>query len=107
MSEHVLEEVVSRHHPDDAGRRHKHAVDETLRLSELDRGTVIDHLDGDNTARELISCGLVRETCPKCGDAHLQLILRQRQVRVAHLFCCECQACFDAHYNNGASALTI
>jgi hypothetical protein len=26
---------------------------------------------------------------------------------VAHLFCADCASCFDAHYPNGASALTI
>jgi hypothetical protein len=26
---------------------------------------------------------------------------------VAHLFCAECESCFDAHYPNGTSALTI
>jgi hypothetical protein len=28
-------------------------------------------------------------------------------VRSAHLFCDKCSACFDAHYPNGRSALTI
>ena len=107
MSEHVLEEVVSSTNQVDPGRRHKHQLDETLILTELDPAKVVDHLDDDNTALELLTCGSVRETCPKCEQAHLQLILRQRQVRVAHLFCCECLACFDAHYKNGASALTI
>jgi hypothetical protein len=26
---------------------------------------------------------------------------------VAHLFCADCASCFDAHYPNGAPALTI
>jgi hypothetical protein len=26
---------------------------------------------------------------------------------VAHLFCAECESCFDAHYPNGTPALTI
>jgi hypothetical protein len=33
--------------------------------------------------------------------------LRQQCVRLAHLFCAECHSCFDAHYPNGESALTI
>jgi hypothetical protein len=33
--------------------------------------------------------------------------LRQQAVRVAHLFCAECESCFDAHYPNGTPALTI
>ncbi|MES2900790.1 MAG: hypothetical protein V4723_13765 [Pseudomonadota bacterium] len=107
MSEHVLEEVISRQDQDHPRRRHKHQLDETLILTELDPAKVVDHLDGDDGALELMTCGSVRETCPKCGEAHLQLILRQRQVRLAHLYCCECQSCFDAHYKNGVSALTI
>ncbi len=107
MSEHVLEEVVSRYDQAVPGRRHKHHLDETLILTKLDPAQVVDHLDGADAPLELMTCGSVRETCPTCGDAHLQLILRQRQVRMAHLFCCECLSCFDAHYSNGASALTI
>jgi hypothetical protein len=26
---------------------------------------------------------------------------------MAHLFCADCASCFDAHYPNGAPALTI
>jgi hypothetical protein len=34
-------------------------------------------------------------------------VLRQAQVRIAHLLCPGCESCFDAHYANGAPALTI
>jgi hypothetical protein len=34
-------------------------------------------------------------------------VLRQDSVRVAHLFCADCESCFDAHYRDGAPALTI
>lgn len=52
------------------------------------------------------SSGRVRETCPHCR-AHLQLVLRQEAVRLAHLFCDRCVACFNAHYPDGRCALTI
>lgn len=107
MSEHVLEEVSSKHDQAAPGRRHQHNMDETLVLTELDPESVVDKFDGDDKPLDLMSCGPVRETCPKCRHTHLQLILRQRQVRLAHLFCDKCEACFDAHYQNGICALTI
>jgi transcription elongation factor Elf1 len=55
----------------------------------------------------LTTFGLVREVCPKCQHNQLHLVLRQRAVRIAHLFCAGCASCFDAHYANGAPALTI
>jgi hypothetical protein len=88
------------------GRRHQHAED-SLRLTELNPHVVIDHLGGDKAPVILTTFGSVRETCPKCMHSHLSLILRQRNVRTAHLFCEECQSCFDAHYASGACALTI
>lgn len=107
MSEHVLEEVASKHDQASPGRRHQHHIDETLILTELDPGAVVDRFDIGDGPLELMTCGPVRETCPTCRGSHLQLILRQRQVRLPHLFCGQCQACFDAHYKNGASALEI
>jgi hypothetical protein len=87
------------------GRRHPHAEDSLL-LTELNSRSVIDHFD-DGKPVKLTTFGTVRETCPKCMQTHLHLILRQRSVRTAHLFCAECNSCFDAHYPSGASALTI
>lgn len=87
------------------GRRHRHAEDSLL-LTELNPSAVIDHLDGDK-AVNLMTFGTVRETCPKCLQTHLNLILRQRAVRTAHLFCAGCDSCFDAHYPSGVSALSI
>ena len=107
MSEHVLEEVVSKHDHADPGRRHKRNIDETLILTELDPGAVIDRVEIGEGPLELMTCGSVRETCPACQGSHLQLILRQRQVRQPHLLCTACESCFDAHYKNGASALEI
>ncbi len=107
MSEHVLEEATSKTDQAEPGRRHKHPIDETLILSELQPDAVLDAYAGDIEAPGLMTCGVVRETCPKCLHTHLQLILRQRQVRLAHLFCAQCHACFDAHYTSGVCALTI
>lgn len=107
MSEHLLEPEISERGPAVPGRRHHHDQDELLVLSELDPDKVIDHLEGPDQPIELITFGTVRETCPRCPASHLKLVLRQRRVRFAHLFCGECLGCYDAHYTNGASALTI
>jgi hypothetical protein len=88
------------------GRRHPRAPDDSLLLTELDPQFLVDHLDGDVPVN-LTTFGSVRETCPKCMHTHLHLILRQGNVRTAHLYCAECQSCFDAHYASGAPALTI
>lgn len=107
MSQHVLEPELNEAKQETPRRRHQHAIDERLVLNELDPDTVIDHLDTEDGAIDLITFGTVRETCPKCRQPHLKLVLRQRRVRLAHLFCSECLSCYDAHYANGASALTI
>ncbi|HEX9172399.1 MAG TPA: hypothetical protein VF861_07045 [Telluria sp.] len=86
-------------------RRHS-PPDEYLILSELNRGVVVDHFD-DGAPPNIVTFGNVREVCPKCADRHLTLVLRQATVRIAHLFCADCESCFDAHYPNGAPALTI
>ena len=107
MSQYVLEtETREKPQQADAGRRHQHGIVEELVLSELDPDRVIDHLEPDDNV-ELITFGTMRETCPNCHQSHLKLVLRQRRVRLAHLFCASCLSCFDAHYANGASALTI
>jgi hypothetical protein len=85
------------------GRRH---TEDNLVLTELNPHIVIDHRD-DGRPVNLTTFGVVRETCPKCMQSHLHLILRQNNVRTAHLFCAECHSCFDAHYPSGASALAI
>lgn len=107
MSQPVLEPVESELKQAEPGRRHKHHIDETLILTELNPDTVVDHLDSENSPVGLSTFGTVRETCPKCRHTHLRLVLRQQRVRTAHLFCDECLSCFDAHYTNGASALDI
>lgn len=106
MSEYLLEPEVDERGADVEGRRHKHSI-EKLVLTPLDPDAIIDHLDSPDQPVELITFGTVRETCPGCPGAHLKLVLRQRRVRTAHLFCNRCLGCFDAHYTSGASALTI
>lgn len=87
------------------GRRHySHAL---LVLTELDPTLIVHNTEGADVPVNLVTFGMVREACPNCGHNELKLVLRQRNVRVAHLFCAECHRCFDAHYANGANALTI
>lgn len=89
-----------------AGRR-QHEDADCLVLSELNPLVVVDHLDGEQATLTLLTFGSVREVCPKCQHTKLKLVLRQTSVRMAHLFCAECESCFDARYANGAPALTI
>jgi len=94
-------------HPPEASASRRHHTDGNLVLSELNPLAVIDQLDGDSAPLNLLTFGSVREICPKCQHTHLKLVLRQNSVRMAHLFCADCESCFDAHYTNGAPALTI
>lgn len=104
MSEHLMEPAL---HPARQEARRRHGEDACLILRELDPDDVVDHLDPPEEPVDLITCGTVRETCPRCGKHHLKLVLRQRRVRVEHLLCSQCLACFDARYPNGSAALTI
>ena len=91
------------------GRRQRHG-DDSLFLTELSSQAVVDLSDLTDDGEvpvELTTFGTVREACPNCKQTHLHLVLRQRNVRLAHLFCAECHSCFDAHYASGACALTI
>jgi hypothetical protein len=97
---------TSLHVPESNQSRRHSAADEYLVLSELNPRAVIDQHDDDGPMN-LITFGTVRELCPKCAQRHLKLVLRQATVRVAHLFCADCESCFDAHYPNGSPALTI
>jgi DNA-directed RNA polymerase subunit M/transcription elongation factor TFIIS len=105
MSPDLLE--PSSHVQDHPSRRHLHSVDSTLILSELNPGGLIVQFEGADAPVPLTTFGTVRETCPKCKHNQLRLVLRQANVRSAHLFCDKCSACFDAHYPHGRSALTI
>jgi hypothetical protein len=93
------------HHESASRRQHEHV--DALVLSELNPLVVVDHLDGEHTTLTLLTFGNVREVCPKCQQSNLKLVLRQTSVRMAHLFCAECESCFDARYADGAPALTI
>lgn len=106
MTFHVPETISdSQEYPSMSGRRRVGQYDHLI-LSELNPKAVVDGLDGDGAPLNLITFGNVREVCPKCRQ-HLKLVLRQARVRIAHLLCSGCESCFDAHYENGAPALTI
>ena len=89
-----------------SSRRQHDEVGELV-LRELNPVVVVDHIDGEHTTLTLLTFGSVREICPKCRRNHLKLVLRQTSVRMAHLFCADCESCFDARYADGAPALTI
>jgi len=79
-----------------------------LFLVELDPQRVVDgtrYDDKNYLAEDVTACGTMRETCPVCEEGHLQLVLRQKNVRVAHLFCIECTRCFGAFLSDGTPAL--
>ena len=80
---------------------------EALLLTELNPHSVVDHPPDRHAPVELQSFGTLRELCPKCHKPCLNLILRQTNVRTAHLLCADCHSCYDAHYAGGAPALTI
>ena len=103
MNFHVLEN----HTPQPGASRRQHHDVDSLVLSELNPLVVVDRLDGEDVPLTLLTFGAVRELCPKCQQTHLKLVLRQTSVRMAHLFCVECESCFDARYADGAPALTI
>lgn len=87
------------------GRR-RFACD-VLLLTELNPHVVVDQPADRHAAIQLQSFGTVREPCPKCQKCTLHLILRQSNVRIAHLLCIDCHSCYDAHYPSGEPALTI
>jgi len=78
-----------------------------LILMELDPSVVVagERLGDIYIADEVSTHGKMRETCPVCTGRHLQLVLRQKEVRIAHLFCVQCTRCFDACLADGSSAL--
>ena len=76
-------------------------------LIDLDPQYVVD---GERTgagywADDVVSSGAMREQCPACAGAPLQLVLRHARVIRTHLFCPHCTRCFDAVYPDGSSAL--
>jgi len=105
----TLRETMSppQQHPTPTQRQRRHETEDCLVLSELNPRMVVDHVDDEGQPLHVLTFGSVRESCPKCRNGHLKLVLRQSSVRVAHLFCADCTSCFDAHYLNGTPALTI
>ena len=84
-------------------------VSTPLRLIEVERSSVVDTMrmhDGDMTDK-VQAMGTMRELCPHCRTTHLKLVLRQKRVRHAHLFCEQCEKCFDARNLDGAPALAL
>ncbi len=80
-----------------------------LTLIELDPSTIIEGVrvaDG-YLAKDTATFGVMREICPACKDSHLQLVLKQGHVKIAHLFCAKCTRCYDARYPDGTCALSI
>ncbi|UGQ45410.1 hypothetical protein [Massilia endophytica] len=92
------------YHPTAAEQR---AAPAELFLVQLDPQHVVDGVryDGSYLADEVRTCGTMRETCPVCREGRLQLVLRQKNVRIAHLFCLECTRCFGAFLEDGRPAL--
>ncbi len=77
-------------------------------LTELDPDSFNDHIQlDDERPGEIVTSGKMRETCPKCKDVHLQLILRQENIKTAYLLCPTCSSCFDVQYSDRASALSL
>jgi hypothetical protein len=78
-----------------------------LTLKELDPLAVVvgARCDDVYVAEDVLTQGDMRETCPVCTGLHLKLVLRQHDVRVAHLFCAQCTRCYDACFADGSSAL--
>lgn len=93
--------------PQPSSSRRCHDGVDNLILRELNPLVVLDNLDGEQAPLTLLTFGSVREICPKCQGCNLKLVLRQTSVRMAHLFCAECESCFDARYANGEPALSL
>lgn len=90
-------------------KRHSDTKLPKLVLVELDPIAIVDGVRVDDcyVTEDISSYGEMRESCPVCEGIHLQLVLRQKNVKAAHLFCARCTRCFDACLPDGTSALTI
>jgi hypothetical protein len=78
-------------------------------LKELAPWEVVDGVMKEQgyAAEDVISSGKMRELCPYCDNVPLDLVLRYKHVKRAHLFCANCTRCFDALYPDRTSALAI
>ena len=78
-------------------------------MIEVDRSNVVDAIRSDDSfeADGVFATGEMREICPYCKVTHLKLVLRQKRVRHAHLFCGLCEKCFDMRNPDGTSVLEL
>lgn len=90
-------------------KRAQNMAQPTLVLVELDPAVVIEgvRLDDGYLTEDINTFGAMREVCPSCGGMHLQLVLKQTNVRREHVFCPKCTRCFDMLCADGTTALTI
>ena len=58
-------------------------------------------------AEDIVLTGRMRETCPVCHSVHLKLVLRQDNVKRAHMFCEQCTRCFDACFQDGTPVFSV
>lgn len=93
--------------PERPGTRRRAKGGTLFSLLELDPRQVVKGVKvaGGFAAEDVIPVGLMRERCPYCTDAPLELVLRANNVIRSHLFCEQCTRCFDAVYPDGSSAL--
>ncbi|WP_338848151.1 hypothetical protein V8J88_04845 [Massilia sp. W12] len=102
--------TLSQEQENHADMRNPDLMPPVLVLTELNPANIIEGVmrdDGFQTEDEIQTCGAMRETCPYCEDQHLLLVLRQRSVKVAHLFCPQCTRCYHASYQDGSPALAL
>ncbi len=108
MESPVLADVSADEPQAAAGRRHYSPALTRMRLTEIEPDSVLDHLHiADVPEDGVILSGQMREDCPKCKAAKLQLVLRQKTIKTPHLLCPACASCFDARYANGTCALAL
>ena len=88
---------------------HRNKSTHEFMLIEIDRSNVVDsvRLDDGYESDGVFATGEMRELCPYCKVNHLKLVLRQKHVRHAHLFCDYCDKCFDARGADGSSVLEL
>ena len=88
---------------------HRHNEEDLLVLVQIDPETLVhgERVKDGYLAEDIVVTGQMRETCPVCKTVHLKLVLRQKNVRRAHMFCEQCTRCFDARYADGSPALSI
>jgi hypothetical protein len=88
---------------------HRNRDTHLFTLIEIDRASVVDsiRLNDGYELDDVFAMGAMRELCPECKNNHLKLVLRQKRVRHAHLYCECCNKCFDARYTDGSSALEL